>query len=1172
MRRRQRITGGLHTINDIDRFGFSVAVSKEHLLVGANGVDEAGTDAGAAYFIENTTEGETFPFGELTTNTVESDLLGGTFGTALNNLGTGTLEWTANSEAEWVTITSGQTGETSLPPSAQSNGRRAKSQDLMKTTSANNIQFSVTENTGPSRTAVISVESENALNSPYLVEILQEGNSNIVSGYVLDQGFLPVTNVNVEFRGSYDTLVTSDINGYYECMLDYGWTGVVKPNSIGFNSAPQHIAIDTLKSDLHLNGFVLTKRELNLNVELLLSAPDGIAGDRIGNVVAVSDYFAAISGNNLNHNLNGAVYLYKFSNNQWTFHSKLEPSNFTSYPQFGSSISFYNDYLIIGAPGENSYKGAVYIYKYDGINWLLESKIIAADGVANDYFGSAVDIDDQYAIIGAKGLERYGHMQVGGVYIYKNDGSSWSFHKKLFGLQYYHGEKWLGKSVAISGDFAIAGMEGKDDMAGRAEVFVLDNGSWTNYNTIVSPPNEIGDYFGSCVDMSGNKIIIGSPRTNWMGAAYIYELINNSWVNTATVFPDIAAWNTYGYSVSLEGDYAAVGSFAHDGNNGAVYVYKDSAGTWLFKDKLLPITNYDNNHKPYLGWDVSLHGSNLLAGTYYYYKEGSAHLFTDINLLNPVTISGTITDNNGLPKSNIEIIFSDNIKDTTDVNGNYSRIVYGGWSGSVKPNLYGWIFNPDSIHYNSVTSNQQNQNFDCYENTIILSHPLKLSPTDPVSPMQFGYSVALTDSFAVITAPYAGNNMYLYKYENPQWNFKTKISPTGSNIGQKLAVSDNYLFAGGMMKAYIFKKENDSTLVMQKEINWADHNYIYFRNMTINDDYAVLSTDGGKVYVYVRNNDTWNLAYQVTGDENNTNVFGHSLSLDNNLLCVGDYAYNNNDGTVKVVYLSNTGYQAKGDIYSFHPYYGTRFGYSISVSGDYLVVGAPIADSFKGRVFVYKKISNGFFTYYSEISDANSDQLGHKVKLFYNHIAAKSGYRDCSIYKFSNGNWNFVEKLNLGHDISMGLHSFDVSNNSLIVGTPNDPTVGTQIGAVYIYRDSLSSQQQSTITSIKAQEELPSEFSLAQNHPNPFNPTTKINYALPVTSKVKVSIYDITGRLIKTFKAEEQSAGYHRFEWNSTNSNGIRVASGVYIYRMEAIPLEEGHQPFMQTKKMILLR
>ena len=93
--------------------------------------------------------------------------------------------------------------------------------------------------------------------------------------------------------------------------------------------------------------------------------------------------------------------------------------------------------------------------------------------------------------------------------------------------------------------------------------------------------------------------------------------------------------------------------------------------------------------------------------------------------------------------------------------------------------------------------------------------------------------------------------------------------------------------------------------------------------------------------------------------------------------------------------------------------------------------------------------------------------------------------------------------------------------------------------------------------------QVPIEYSLSQNYPNPFNPVTKINYELPKDGKVKLVIYDILGREIKTLANEIKQAGKYTVEFN-----GSQLASGVYFYRIQV----EGGKSYTAVKKMVLIK
>ncbi|MFH0736000.1 MAG: YCF48-related protein [bacterium] len=97
---------------------------------------------------------------------------------------------------------------------------------------------------------------------------------------------------------------------------------------------------------------------------------------------------------------------------------------------------------------------------------------------------------------------------------------------------------------------------------------------------------------------------------------------------------------------------------------------------------------------------------------------------------------------------------------------------------------------------------------------------------------------------------------------------------------------------------------------------------------------------------------------------------------------------------------------------------------------------------------------------------------------------------------------------------------------------------------------------------------LPATFQLSQNYPNPFNPTTRVNYSVPVDSKVTFELYDITGQRVAVLFNADIKAGYYTLD---ISANSYRLASGVYIYRMTASSLTDGKN-FVNSKKFVLLK
>jgi hypothetical protein len=89
---------------------------------------------------------------------------------------------------------------------------------------------------------------------------------------------------------------------------------------------------------------------------------------------------------------------------------------------------------------------------------------------------------------------------------------------------------------------------------------------------------------------------------------------------------------------------------------------------------------------------------------------------------------------------------------------------------------------------------------------------------------------------------------------------------------------------------------------------------------------------------------------------------------------------------------------------------------------------------------------------------------------------------------------------------------------------------------------------------------LPTSFSIDQNFPNPFNPSTIIRYALPQNAVVRLTVFNALGQQVMQLVNGEEEAGYHQVKFD-----GSRLASGVFFYRIEA-------GAFSQSKKLLLLR
>ena len=92
---------------------------------------------------------------------------------------------------------------------------------------------------------------------------------------------------------------------------------------------------------------------------------------------------------------------------------------------------------------------------------------------------------------------------------------------------------------------------------------------------------------------------------------------------------------------------------------------------------------------------------------------------------------------------------------------------------------------------------------------------------------------------------------------------------------------------------------------------------------------------------------------------------------------------------------------------------------------------------------------------------------------------------------------------------------------------------------------------------------IPNKYNIGQNYPNPFNPTTKIDFDLPKDSKINITIYDLTGKEIKTLINEYRSAGYYTVTFDASG-----ISSGTYFYRMTT----DGDKSYVVTKKLVVVK
>jgi len=336
-----------------------------------------------------------------------------------------------------------------------------------------------------------------------------------------------------------------------------------------------------------LNGIALAQLP-----ESKIVASDAATGDNFGRSVAISgDYAIAGAPYDDDGGTNsGSAYIFKRSGTEWSQEDKIVASDPAANDVFGISVAISGDYAIVGAHNDDdggSSSGSAYIFKRSGTEWSQEDKIVTSDPAQNDQFGMSVAISGDYAIAGAP-YDDDGGGASGSAYIFKRSGTDWSQEDKIVASDPAQSDQF-GTSVAIDGDYAIVGAYQDDDAgyksnSGSAYIFKRSGTDWSQEDKIVASDAATGDNFGRSVAISGDYAIAGAYPDQSRGAAYILKKSGTDWnQNTKIIGSDIPQSAYFGWSSSIDGDYAIVGAHNDDDggtNSGSAYIYSLKSPTF----------------------------------------------------------------------------------------------------------------------------------------------------------------------------------------------------------------------------------------------------------------------------------------------------------------------------------------------------------------------------------------------------------------------------------------------------------------------------------------------------------------------------------------------------------------------------------------------------------------
>lgn len=409
----------------------------------------------------------------------------------------------------------------------------------------------------------------------------------------------------------------------------------------------------------------------------------------------------------------------------------------------------------------------------------------------------------------------------------------------------------------------------------------------------------------------------------------------------------------------------------------------------------------------------------------------------------------------------------------------------------------------------------------------------KLTASDGEEEDEFGRSVSLGPDLAAVGAD-KGNGgvgvVYLYRLAESGWEFEARLTPSeaGENAafgrsvslhGEVLAVgADNDLDNRG--SAFVFERE---------ETGWIERASLsapdgqpgdrYGREVSIFGDWMVVASEGresgkGVVFVYQREDGTWDLNETLRDPEGaDGDNFGQDVSVHGDFALVGVDRADNDTGAAHVFRRTDSAWEYDGKLTASDGEEGDRFGLAVSLSGNLALISADGVDNGAGAAYVFQRKDSGWQEAIRlQASDrSDGDDFGES--------AALDGF-------------------------------------TAVIGAENAEghSSGIEGGAAYVVDLS------STSVTAESPSNLPSAYRLLANYPNPFNPQTTIGYVLSEAANVRLAVYDIYGRHIRTLDQGYRLAGHHEARFHASD-----LVSGVYVYRLQL-------DGYSESRRMTLLK
>jgi hypothetical protein len=671
---------------------------------------------------------------------------------------------------------------------------------------------------------------------------------------------------------------------------------------------------------------------------------------------------------------NGAAYVFTRSAGTWTEQAKLLASDRAKDDFFGSSVALSSDgnTALIGAEGKDIFTdkdfGAAYVFTRTAGTWTQQQKLVVLDNNTDEFFGNSVALssDGNTALIAAEGDDT----NRGAAYIFTRSGGTWTEQQRLTAIGRANSD-FFGWSVALSADglTALIGAIGKDTSPnlsnGAAYVFTLTGGVWTQQQELLASDRSSFDNFGISVALSADGLtaIIGASGettspTSGQGAAYVFTRSAGTWTEQAKLLAsDRATDDDFGYSVAIsaDGNTVIIGAYTEDTspntNNGAAYIFTRSGSTWTQKAKLIASERANSDQ---FGRSVSLSSDGLTAIVGAWLKDTSPNTDQGAAYIYNFTNTGTrYTYNSSKSRWDIDVY-----SDIPISLGTSARLLASdaanddNFGKSVAISADGLTAIVGADREGTSPSVLQGAAYIFTYLAGVWTQQAKLLASDRATGDFFGRSVAISsDGNTVLigainedTSPNTNNGAaYVFTRSGTTWTEQQKL------LASDAASSDFFGFSVAL-------SSDGNTAVVGA----------YGEDTSPN-------SDNGAVYVYTRSGSTWTEQQKLlasdpaAGDDFGTAV---AISADGNTVFVGapdeDTGGTLNNGAVYVFTRTAGVWTQQQKLLASDPAAGDDFGTAVALSldGNTLVVGATLTDvgnfSAVGSVYVFTKYENSW--------------------------------------------------------------------------------------------------------------------------------------------------------------------------------------------------------------------